>query len=208
MVDIMTHLHDYVPKDNTPSDPEKLLIVPYCGDQLHSTSQYLSPQNVYETKLHNFLTDTSFCQICPLLCKVPKAYQKSKSKHKAFLQKSLQSQGNSQGSTWDNPHLQRIATDHSYISQQLEPLSKRRRLPEYLAKHLDTPHVSDNQQQLAPDGVLNYSSSVLNDGLLMLELRDTIREGDGPWIIRCWKVMIVYFKYVIILTMQRRHFEC
>ena len=100
MVDIMTHLHDYVPKANTPSDPEKLLIVPYCGDQLHSTSQYLSAQNVYETKLHNFLTDTSFGQICPLLCKVPKAYQKSKSKHKAFLQKSLQSQGNSQGSTW------------------------------------------------------------------------------------------------------------
>lgn len=35
MVDIMTHLHDYVPKANTPSDAEKLLTVPFCGDQLH-----------------------------------------------------------------------------------------------------------------------------------------------------------------------------
>ena len=50
----------------------------------------------------------------------------------------------------DNPHLQRIATDHSYISQQLETPTKRRRLPEYPAKHSDTLHVSDKQQQLAP----------------------------------------------------------
>ena len=55
--------------------------------------------------------------------------------------------------------------------------------------------MSDKQQRLAPDGVLNYSSSVLNDGLLMLELRDAIREGDGPRIIRCWKIMMIYYKY-------------
>ena len=63
---------------------------------------------------------------------------------------------------------------------------KKRRLPEYIAKHSDIPHVSVDQQQQAPDGVLNYSSAVLNDGLLMLELRDAIREGDGPRIIQCW----------------------
>ena len=107
----------------------------------------------------------------------------------------------------DNPHLQRIATDHSYISQQLDPPTKRRRLPEYLAKHSDTPHVSDKQQRLAPDGVLNYSSSVLNDGLLMLELRDAIREGDGPRIIRCWKIMMIYFKYANHVNYAREAFR-
>ena len=99
-----------------------------------STSQYLSAQNVYETKLHNFLTDMSFCQICPLLCKVPKADQKSKSKQKAFLQEFVISRKRPR-EHMDNPHLQKIATDHSYISQQLEPPTKRSRLPEYLAKH-------------------------------------------------------------------------
>ena len=102
----------------------------------------------------------------------------------------------------DNPHLQRIATDHSYISQQLELPTKRRRLPEYLANHSDTPHASDKQQRLAPDGVLNYSSSVL-----MLELRDAIREGDGPRIIRCWKIMMIYFKYANHANYAREAFR-
>lgn len=55
--------------------------------------------------------------------------------------------------------------------------------------------MSVDQQQQASDGVLNYSSAVLNDGPLMLELRDAIREGDGPWIIPCWKMMMIYFKH-------------
>ena len=92
----------------------------------------------------------------------------------------------------DNPHLQRIAADHCYIS---EPPKKQRRLPGYIAKRSDIPHVSDDQQQKAPDGVLNYSSAILNDGLLMLGLRDAVREGDGPRIIRCWKIMMIYFKH-------------
>ena len=44
-----------------------------------STGQYLNTQNVCGTKLHNLLTDMSFCQICP------KTNQKSKTKHKEFL---------------------------------------------------------------------------------------------------------------------------
>ena len=31
----------------------------------------------------------------------------------------------------------------------------------------------------SPDGVFNYASAVLNDGLLPLELRNAIYEGDG-----------------------------
>ena len=44
------------------------------------------------------------------------------------------------------------------------------------------------------DGVLNYSCAVLNDGLLIMELRDGICEGDGERIARCWKLMLLYFK--------------
>ena len=49
-------------------------------------------------------------------------------------------------------------------------------------------------QQASPDGVFNYASAVLNDGLLLLELRDAIHEGDGPRIVRCWRFMLLYWK--------------
>jgi hypothetical protein len=49
-------------------------------------------------------------------------------------------------------------------------------------------------QSLCPDGILNYSSAVLNDGLLLLELRDGIREGDGERVLRVWKFMLMYWR--------------
>lgn len=48
MVDIMTHLHDYVPKINSPGNPEKLLPIPFCGDQL-TCSRARSSQNLRRT---------------------------------------------------------------------------------------------------------------------------------------------------------------
>ena len=57
-----------------------------------------------------------------------------------------------------------------------------------------TPNVSLNVKQQAPDGVFNYASAILNDGLLLLELRDAIREGDGPRV-RCWKFMLLHWRY-------------
>ena len=47
----------------------------------------------------------------------------------------------------------------------------------------------------SPDGVFNYASAVLNDGLLLLEFRDAIHEGDGPRIMRCWKFLLLYFRF-------------
>ena len=38
-------------------------------------------------------------------------------------------------------------------------------------------------------------SAILNDGLLLLEFRDAIHEGDGPRIIRCWKFTLLYWKH-------------
>lgn len=51
-----------------------------------------------------------------------------------------------------------------------------RKLPEWLT---DAPTVSLSVKKV-PDGVFNYASAILNDGLLLLELRDAIREGVGP----------------------------
>ncbi len=49
------------------------------------------------------------------------------------------------------------------------------------------------QQQTSPyipkiakhDGVFSYACVVMCDGLLILELRDAIHQGDGPRILRC-----------------------
>ena len=45
-----------------------------------------------------------------------------------------------------------------------------------------------------PDGIFGYACAVLNDGLLLLEFRDAIHEGDGERIVRCWKLLMLYFR--------------
>ena len=59
----------------------------------------------------------------------------------------------------------------------------------------ESPVISSYVRQKAPDGVFNYSSALLNDGLLLLELRDSIRQADGPRVLRCWKFMLLYWRY-------------
>ena len=50
-------------------------------------------------------------------------------------------------------------------------------------------------KKAAVDGIHDYASMVLADGLLLLEFKDAIREGDGIRILRCWKVFLMYFTY-------------
>ena len=38
-------------------------------------------------------------------------------------------------------------------------------------------------------------SLILNDGLLPMELRDAIHEGDSPRILCCWKLTLIYYRY-------------
>ena len=40
---------------------------------------------------------------------------------------------------------------------------------------------------------MEYACSVLSDGLLLMEFRDAIHEGDGERLMRCWKLMMTYF---------------
>ena len=96
-----------------------------------------------------------------------------------------------------NPHAERIAIEHNYCSSgrsinSSTAAQKKRKLPLWLA---DAPTASLPVKKKVPDGVFNYSSAVLNDGLLLLELRDAIREGDGPRVIRCWKFMLLHWRH-------------
>lgn len=54
-------------------------------------------------------------------------------------------------------------------------------------------HINRHQQfqPTAPDGI------GLNDRLLLIEIRDAIREGDGIRVLRCWKFYWRHTKYCL-----------
>ena len=69
------------------------------------------------------------------------------------------------------------------------PPKPSRRLPISITASLDQPVASHSARCTAEDGVYTYASALLNDGLLLLEFKDAIREGDGLRILRCWKAL-------------------
>ena len=60
------------------------------------------------------------------------------------------------------------------------------------------------------DHVRAYAREVLSLGLLFMEFKDAIREGDGERIIRCWRYFLPLFKYLvqIIKTIQWKPSTC
>ena len=83
--------------------------------------------------------------------------------------------------------------EHSYTVPALPradevAIPRKRKLLSWLDTKSDVIYPSPETVKVASDGVLNHSCAVLNDGLLILEFRDAIREGDGPCIARCWKL--------------------
>ena len=94
-----------------------------------------------------------------------------------------------------NPHLKRISLEHHY-SKTTDVLARpQRRLPPTVTDVLPRSHASQRVKTAAPDGVFDYATAVLNSGLLLLEFKDAIREGDGPRILRVWKVLMLYFTH-------------
>ena len=91
-----------------------------------------------------------------------------------------------------NPHVPRILQEHAYGPSTVEVCH--RHMPSSILSVTRRPTVSQPVRRAAPDGVLNYATAVLNDGLLLLEFKDAIREGDGIRILRCWKVLLMYFR--------------
>ncbi len=89
-----------------------------------------------------------------------------------------------------NPHATRIAREHDYCIAP-KPINTRQ-LPSRLLRYVDEEAASDKAREASTDSVFNYGSAVLNDGLLMLNLRDAIHEG-GLRIKCCWKFMLLYW---------------
>ncbi len=53
----------------------------------------------------------------------------------------------------------------------------------------------DSQTQLVkPDLVAAYSRNLFSLGMLLMEFNDSIREGDGERVIRCWRYFLPLFK--------------
>lgn len=44
------------------------------------------------------------------------------------------------------------------------------------------------------DHILNYTTQVMSLGLLYLEFKDAVREGDGLRVLRCWKFFFLLFR--------------
>lgn len=95
-------------------------------------------------------------------------------------------------STTENPHLARIYLEHQYCSVPAQ--CQQRSLPVTVTSAAARSQASQVVKKAAPDGIFNYASAILNDGLLVFEFKDTIREGDENRILCCWKMTFLYFR--------------
>ena len=108
-------------------------------------------------------------------------------------------------STTGNPHLARIYLEHQYCSVPVQ--CQQRSLPVSVTSAAARSQASQVVKKAAPDGIFNYASAVLNDGLLLFELKDAIREGDGNRILRCWKMMFLYYRSAGHVNYQKEAFQ-
>lgn len=92
-------------------------------------------------------------------------------------------------------HQRRVASEHHYARKPEKRKPEKRSLPQWLQSSADEVTTPHEVQKTSPDGIFNYASAILNDGLLLMELRDAIHEGDGPRIVRCWKFMLLHWKH-------------
>ena len=92
-------------------------------------------------------------------------------------------------------HATRVTSEHCYIQAPTPPPKKKRKLPSWIQSTADHPHAAESIHSSAPDGLFNYACAILNDGLLLLEFRDAIHEGDGIQIMCCWKFLMLYYRH-------------
>ena len=112
-----------------------------------------------------------------------------------LLEQSQQLQQPSPEDVHRNPHFQRVTHERMYGVAPPPPGTATRHLPSTIQEALDHPEAPQSIQCTSVDGVFAYASAVLNDGLLLLEFKDAIREGDGQRILRCWKAFLLYFHF-------------
>lgn len=72
------------------------------------------------------------------------------------------------------------------------------------AKHIPPVNVPDenpstdlffNDDPQEADDMYNYQKSLMKYGMLIMNIRDAISEGDGSRVVRCWKFLLLYLKH-------------
>ena len=48
---------------------------------------------------------------------------------------------------------------------------------------------------LRQDDMYNYQKSLVEIGMLIMNIQDAISEGDGGRVVRCWKFLLIYLKH-------------
>lgn len=93
----------------------------------------------------------------------------------------------------EDPHAASVLGEHLFSNMCTQTQQKHRKLPSYFTKSDDKARAPTPVMDVAADGIFNYASAVLNDGLLFFEFKDAIREGDGERVLRCWRILLLYF---------------
>ena len=92
-------------------------------------------------------------------------------------------------------HQRRIDLDHSY-TRETSTSSDQRNVPGWLRRFARM-EVNEGMARMLGkiirNGVNDYARAVLTDGLLLLEYRDAIHEGDGNRVETCHKFLMPYF---------------
>lgn len=55
--------------------------------------------------------------------------------------------------------------------------------------------VQDYRQKVKEDDMFNYQCSFVDYGLIVYNLFDAIKEGNGDRVISCWKFMLPHLKH-------------
>ena len=91
-------------------------------------------------------------------------------------------------------------------SSVIEPVERRnllvRHLEDVVKTHVDISFVQPKRTR-TPDHIYEYASETLSLGLIWMEFVDSIREGDGSRIFRCWRYFLPIFRVT-----NRTNYSC
>ena len=95
-------------------------------------------------------------------------------------------------------HSQRVIKEHSYSQRDSSDddtatAEATRHLPLWLQRFSRLDVQPGVPEVAVSDSVYTYATAVLTDGLLLMEFRDAIHEGDGDRVHRCYKFLMPYF---------------
>ena len=82
-----------------------------------------------------------------------------------------------------------LTSDQDIQSSTLESV-----VSKVLTKYVDLSFPKTSKKNQNQDHVVEYAKETLTMGLLYLEFKDAVREGDGDRVLRCWKYMFLYFR--------------